>query len=392
MLKSDVMIFGANGISSFNENSSLKVEDDGRLNFISSWQNYFVSREQYWEQVVSYPTANIIELYKIIQVEIDIISPIKGTSQAYIVSIGSDNSTVLYCCYNEAFMQQVNKLGLWRLTPISLPFYRHYYNKPCLLHLSIAAHSVNSIRKDVEVLRSTESKESLLLQISESSMSSLPCLNDDENQFLAMKGEEASRLCESEIDNALRKPSLLKYTDLISPLIKYFFHLKERWGSSAKYVLIFIVCVFLSFNLGWSAFLIWQNNYLSNKVEEQREEANRSVNVVNKLNTLKADILKINNKITQTSSKALLLAKLNKLTESDASLIIQSVEIYKNDVKISGVSSNATDVLSILIKLNEFENIKFISPPSSRGKDKEFFNISFEYKVNSKIASNNNEA
>ena len=71
MLKSNVMIFGANGISSSTENTSLKVESDGRLNFISSWQNYFVSRDQYWEQVVSYPTANLIELYKIIRAEIE---------------------------------------------------------------------------------------------------------------------------------------------------------------------------------------------------------------------------------------------------------------------------------------------------------------------------------
>ena len=391
MLKSNVMIFGANGISSSTENTSLKVESDGRLNFISSWQNYFVSREQYWEQVVSYPTANLIELYKIIRAEIDIVAPIKGTTQAYIISIDSDNSTVLYCCYNEQFMQQVNNFGLWRLTPISLPFYRSYYQSPNLLYLTIDLHRVNSTTKDVETFHSRENHESLLLQISNESMSSLPCSDGDENQFIAMKGEEANRLDCLEIDEALSKPSLLKYTDLISPIIKYFFHLKERWGTRAKYVLIFIVAVFVSFNLGWSAFLVWQSNYLANKVEEQRKEANQAINIVNKLNTIKADILKINDQVAQTSSKALLLAKLNKLTELDDSLNIQSVEIYKNDVKISGLSANATEVLSILIKLNEFENIKFISPPSSRGKGREFFNISFEYKANRQIASEKDE-
>ena len=391
MLKSNVMIFGANGISSFTENASLKVENDGQLNFISSWQNYFVSRDQYWEQVVSYPTANIIELYKIIRADIDSVAPIIGTTQAYIVSIDSDNSTVLYCCYNEEFMQQINTLGLWRLTPISLPFYRRYYQSPSLLHLTIDLYKVNNATKGVEAFHDIEDQESLLLQISNESMSSLPCSNNNENPFIAMKSEEASKLDDSEIDEVLSKPSLLKYTDLISPLINYFFHLKARWGNKAKYVLIFIISVFVSFNLGWSAFLIWQNSYLTNKVEAQREEANKAVNVVNKLNTIKADILKINHQIVQASSKVLLLAKLNQLAESDDSLIIQSVEIYKNDVKISGVSANATDVLSILIKLNEFENIKFISPPSSRGKDKEFFNISFEYRDNSQIASEKNE-
>lgn len=390
MLKSNVMIVGANGINSFTENTSLKVENGGRLNFISSWQNYFVSREEYWEQVVSYPTPNVIELYKIIRAEIDIVAPIKGTTQAYIVNIDSDNSTVLYCCYNEQFMQQVNTFGLWRLTPISLPFYRRYYQSPSLLYLTIDLYRVNGATKDVETFHDRESHESLLLKISNGSMSSLPC-SDDESQFIAMKGEEANRLEEPEIDDALSKPSLLKYTDLISPLIKYFFHLKERWGNRTKYVLIFITCVFVSFNLGWSAFLIWQNSSLTDKVEEQREDANKAVNVVNKLNTIKADISKINHQIAQANSKVLLLAKLNELAESDDSLIIQSVEIYKNDVKISGVSANATDVLSILIRLNEFENIKFISPPSSRGKDREFFNISFEYRGNSQIVSEKNE-
>ena len=391
MLKSNVMIFGANGISSFTENASLKVENDGQLNFISSWQNYFVSRDQYWEQVVSYPTANIIELYKIIRADIDSVAPIIGTTQAYIVSIDSDNSTVLYCCYNEEFMQQINTLGLWRLTPISLPFYRRYYQSPSLLHLTIDLYKVNNSTKDVEAFHDIESQESLLLQISNESMSSLPCSNNNENPFIAMKSEEASKLDDSEIDEVLSKPSLLKYTDLISPLINYFFHLKARWGNKAKYVLIFIISVFVSFNLGWSAFLVWQSNYLANKVEEQRKEANQAINIVNKLNTIKADILKINDQVAQTSSKALLLAKLNKLTELDDSLNIQSVEIYKNDVKISGLSANATEVLSILIKLNEFENIKFISPPSSRGKGREFFNISFEYKANRQVASEKDE-
>ena len=348
-----------------------------------SMSNCTILRDNYWELVKSYPTSNLIEIYKIIKSEIAEISPLPGKTSAYIIHISKNSSIVLYCCFSHDVLAKAKHYNLFRLIPETLPLYRQLFNKEGTYNSNVTLEPVlyDSIDTDTDNHHSFL-KNSLLLQISDSNIASLSVSESKGVEFfITQQLDNAIEIKEAQYASILKHFHVLKFLDCYSQVLIYLSELKSRWGHIGPYFLVFTLSFIFTVVIGVSAYSVWQNDYLSSKVATQNSYALESIQATNKLKEIKNDIIKINKTLKEHPEKSPILIKLSELSEKQ-NFEITTIDISPVDIQLQGLTDSAVNLLSTLSKTPGFNDVEFVRSPSPDKEGQERFYIKLSYDVN----------
>ncbi|KXI28153.1 hypothetical protein AX660_17375 [Paraglaciecola hydrolytica] len=122
-----------------------------------------------------------------------------------------------------------------------------------------------------------------------------------------------------------------------------------------------------------SAYLIVKTQLVSTSIEQNQSMANELINADKNLRKLATELKKLTVFERSSPRPISLLAKL----PLDADVItFNRFQLVGNDLQIFGETKNsATDILDLLLKSNEFKDVKFTLPVSKSRDGKEIFVI-----------------
>jgi len=405
-LSSHHLLLGQNGLFCLSSHQHLKKQQNN--NFIDKLRFHvskcFIARDSYWENIVHYPTANIIEVYKIITAELPQVSPIKGHTYAYIVNLSNNKATVLYCCFSEEIVSAAKAHKLWRLLPESLPYYRYLFNKQGLYFSSVALTPFHYLtkkengliqkdhgltKKESVLIKERSSIEDnaqhtseLLLKIEADKLSSLPVNKNNLDMFTTAMLAESSTLEKNDIHQLFNKFNPLNVLDFGHHVIEKVTQLVKKQSHLTSYVAIVLLTSILTFMIGKSLFLSWHESHLTQLIAESKVTANKSLKLSNELKKIKNDIDNINTNLAGHPPRTQLLRILITLVNKDNQLKFSTIDISPSQMQIRGTITNAASLLSALSKVTGFNQVAFNTPPATLRKGGEGFNIQLHFNDN----------
>ncbi len=355
----------------------------------------YIVRDLYWENIALYPTANLLEVYKIVQAEIENISPVAGRTFAYIVNSSKNSTAVLYCCFPEEIMARAKSYHLWRLLPETLAYYRYLYGKSGVYQVKLQLSSANIILNDENVSDGelTPCSE-VLIKIDGDTCSSLPVNKAKVDMFTVAMMEEATVIKENETRVILNKFNFLNIIDLSVQSVHFIINIVNKKGYLARYVAIVLITFVLTFMLGKSAMITWHNNYLTEKVAHAKSIAVESLKLSNELKNIKSDINKINAVMELQLSKKKLLNILSGLVDKDNGLEFLTIDISPEEMQLRGTIKNSASFLTALSNVHGFDEVAFNLPPATlkSGLERFFIKLRFDRNINkNKMKSEFNE-
>lgn len=363
-------------------------EESKKYNLIEmfrfTFSTCYLARNSYWEHIAHYPTANLLEIRKIVQAEVAHIAPMDGQTYAYIINLSNNRTTVLYCCFPEKVMALAKSFNLWRLLPETLPYYRYLFDKVGVYRTKLNTLAFNNSEDKYNLVNDDISLYSeLLIKVDTDTCSSLPIDRDSLESFSITMMEEATILEKSESENIFNKFNLLNVLDFTVQAIRRITGLVNKKGYLVRYVAIVFIALLLTFIVGKSAFLTWNHSHLTEKIAESKNAAVGSLKLSNELKVIKTDINKINRSIALQVSKSQLLKVLSHLVEKDSSLEFSVIDISTAEMQLRGVSNNASNLLTTLSNINGFNQVEFNSPPAGlkEGGERFFIKLRFDENV-----------
>lgn len=349
----------------------------------------YVARDSYWEQLVQYPTGNLLEVYKIIKAEVAFIAPVEGRTFYYIVNTSKDNTAVLYCCFSEKVIEKANQLSLWRIQPETLPYYRYLYGRSgvYLTRLPLAFLK-NRANEQVETGDQIPDSE-VLIKIDGSNCSSLPVNKTKLDDFTAATIDEASIIEQDEVKLLFNKFNLFSLADFLGQVVQFLMNTLNNKGYLVRYLAIVFITFILTFIVGKSATLTWYNNYVNEQIASAKSSAVTSLKLSNELRDIKSDISKVNASLELQVSKKALLNILSSLVTEENELEFTVIDISQNEMQLRGTTKSSVDLLTALSNASGFDEVKFYSPPASLKNGLERFFITLRFDQN--ITINNDE-
>jgi len=348
-----------------------------------------ISRDCYWEHVAHYPTANIVEVYKIISAEINQISPLPGKTHAFIINLSQSQAVVLYCCFSDNIVTKAASYNLWRLVPESLPFYRTLYGDNQLYYTDATFSAINlsplSIEHEETASLDTESETNktlnhqIIIKIETNKLASLPHISNADIPLSDSAISDALLINNEKYYQILMDFRVLDSLDLMLQItgnIKKSIIRNKHLSTAAT---MFCASLVLTFILGKSAFLLWQHDYLSNEISSAKANAVSAIKLSNNLKKTKLDINKINQHLSEHSPKTQLLRILNTVSNHDNKLKFQTINISPVDIQLQGTTISAAALLADLSKVKGFSQVEFNSPPATIKSVGERFNINITY-------------
>ena len=336
-----------------------------------------VSRDAYWENIAVYPTGNIIEVYKIIAAEINQISPLPGTTKAYIIETSKERTSVLYCCYSDQLIEKAKQFRLWRLIPESLPFFRSLgrENHTYLARATFAPVKIGENKTGSE--SSTPLDHSLVIRANNNKLSSLPYNKQATPPFSDDIGYDNEIISDTRYAQIVTRFRLLSCLD-------FFSHIRDWLGAAllknkhlASYSLALLTSLVLTFIIGKSALVTWQHNSLTNEINSSKSDAIRSIELLNMVRRQQTDITKVNNSLSNHGPKSLILSLISQHTNE--ATIFTTINISPADIQLRGTTDSATDLLNLLNKIQGFHEVSFSHPPATLKSGEELFNIYISY-------------
>lgn len=352
------------------------------------WSTCYISREDYWEHITHYPTTNLMEVYKISKAELPYISPIDGNTYAYIVNVSKNKTTVLYCCFSKKVIASAQSNKLWRLLPESLPYYRYFFDKKGIYHTCSNLTAFKDNKRPLNAVNiETEEASELLVKIDNDNLSSLPASDMNADTLSIAMLEDAASIDASETQRILNKFSSLKILDFSFHVIEYFTLFTQNKSYLARYLIAFFMAFIFTFMLGKSAFLVWNNTYLTDVVAESKQAAAKSIKLSNQLKQVKSNIVNINESINTHLPKELILQVLVNIVNKDNDIVFAAINVSSEEIQIRGTAKNASALLNTLSKISGFKQVEFNTPPATLRTGEQRFNININFDNKLKISN-----
>ena len=355
-------------------------------NWLVSSSICLLARDTYWERIVYYPTGNLFEVSKIISAEIQQASPTDGKTFAYIVSVSKRQTVVLYCCFSEQILIKAGSMNLWRLIPESLPLYRALFDQNGIYSATLSLYPFD--RAETAAIENQVSSSQIILKIGESNLSSLPAESEELSVFSEVLLADASLIQAQESYALITKYQLLDAVDFIVQSTFTLKKLLHNKGNLAATVGKFMISLLLTFTLGKSAILVWQESTLKAEVAQDRAKATHSIGLSNQLKKVNTEIGLINTKLNEHGSKAQLLKLLHQVIDKDNQLEFSTINISPVDIVLLGTVKSAAELMATLSRIAGFNQVQFSSPPVTIKNVGERFNINISYNLQAYNVSN----
>ena len=348
-----------------------------------------ITRDCYWEHIAYYPTANIIEVYKIIAAEIDQISPLPSKTYAFIINLSQNQAVVLYCSFLDAILAKAASYNLWRLIPESLPLYRALFRENKVFYTDAILASVNINAANIEPEKSAspggelESNQKLnnqlIIKIAGNKLASLPQDSDATRPFSEPMISEAHLIDSDTHYQILTRYRALDALDFIVQTADYIKKSIIRYKHLSSIASIFCVSLILTFIMGKTAFLLWQHDHLSNEISLAKANAVHTIVLSNDLKKIKMDIRNVNQHLSEHSSKTQIFKILKELANNDNQLVFKTINISPAEIQLHGTITSAAALLADLSKIKGFSQVQFNTPPATNKNAGENFNINIFY-------------
>ena len=301
-MSSRYLLLGPNGLFRlFNKRDGKSQEKFKKHSLIDAVRfacsTCYIGRSLYWERITHYPTTNLLEVRKIVESEIDYISPVDGNTYAYIVNLSNKRTTVLYCCFPEAIVSKAKSYNLWRLLPETLPYYRYLFGKTgvYLSKLDLSALLINNKENNVEVCDTSVSNE-LLIKNDGQNYSSLPVERENLDMFSTAMIKDADVIEQSNVEVIFEQFNSLIFIDLIAQVNEGIKGIVTKKAYLGRYFATVFLMALLTFIIGKSAFISWRHDYITNEITESKRAAVDSLafsNQLKKITNLQLNVKKL---------------------------------------------------------------------------------------------------
>lgn len=359
-----------------------------------------ISRDCYWEHITHYPTANIVEVYKIISAEIMHISPLKGKTYAFIINLSKSRTVVLYCCFSDEIITKAATYNLWRLIPETLPFYRSLFNDNKLYYTDITISPVKlssgSIKHEVEHVEpalldnalepNKTLHHQLIIKVEANKLASFPQTSNVTIPLSESMIGDAQIINNTKYYQVLMNFRALDSLDFIVQITDKIKKTLIRNKHLSSVITMFCISLVLTFIVGKTALLLWQQDHLSNEITSEKANSVLSIRLSNNLKKAKIDINNINKHLSEHSPKTQVLRVLKSTINNDNKLEFKTINISPVDMQLQGTVNSAAALLADLSKIKGFYQVQFNSPPATIKNIGERFNINISY--DQKIYSN----
>jgi hypothetical protein len=339
-----------------------------------------VSRDCYWEHVVSYPTSNPIEVKNIIASEIITISPVSGETVAFIIRIANKKTIVLYCCFSDELLARAKEFNLWRLIPESLPLYRELCNKNGSYAVSSSISPLLYFcAEENDKNKQDHLKKTIVIKVNGDQFASLPLFFDNGNLHSELLFQESEGIGTQEYLRILKSYKPLNTFDHIIQIFHFISKFLSTNRSVFPYFYMFFIGLISSYFLGKSMWLLWTHEHLTQTITSNKSDASQVIKRSNSLKKIIEDITKINKTLNEHIPKTPMFKKLKEIIIAEETTEFDVITINPTEVQLIGVTESSTSLLSLLSKAPGVTKVEFSIPPVTIKGKGERFNIHMVY-------------